>query len=636
MRQRKVKNLETKYEAYGDILVYEPAELKSKWSTIAGGKRIFLEIGCGKGKFTMENAKLYPENFYIAVEGNRSVMLRAMEKIREAGLTNVVFIPHFIENLNDWFAPMEIDGIFLNFSDPLPKNYTAKKRLTHRDKLRQYFTILREDGRVIFKTDNTGLFEFTIKEILACDLAIEEITRDLHNCPWIENIETEYEAKFSGMGENIKRVIIKRKASSQAVKEGGKMDNLTSMAAYNGRNIPLEDKVFGASERAKAYLAQHGHDKTINATIGSLLDDDGNLIVLSSIQEIIKHLEGKDFAEYAPIAGTQGFKDAVKKAALGSYEPKGFVKVVATPGGTGSIRNAIANYSLIGDNILTHDWHWGPYNSVAGELGRGVETFEMFDDKGEFNLDDFEYKVRKLTRTQDRLLIILNTPANNPTGYSLSKEDWYGVKKVLDEIDLEKKIALVVDVAYIDFAGEEDQTREFLPIVDSLRANVLPIIAYSASKTFTFYGFRCAAMLCLAHSPEVAEEFDRVCKFSARASWSNSPRAPQIVIEKIYSDPKKLAKVDEERAFYRKMLHQRGTTFEEEAKRIGLEIVPFKSGFFVSVPYDKPEELIKALEAKGCFLTELSKGVRVSIASIGEDKCRKLPQIIKDAIEELG
>ena len=175
----------------------------------------------------------------------------------------------------------------------------------------------------------------------------------------------------------------------------------------------------------------------------------------------------------------------------------------------------------------------------------------MFDENGCFNLADFEYKVKKLTRTQDRLLIILNTPANNPTGYSLTKEDWYGVKKVLDEVDLDKKIALVADVAYIDFAGETDETREFLQIIDSLRANVLPIICYSASKTFTFYGFRCAAMLCLAHNPEVADEFERVCTFSSRSSWSNSPRAPQIVIEKIYSDDALLARVDAERREYR-------------------------------------------------------------------------------------
>lgn len=634
MRQRKVKNLEQKYEVYNDILVYEPSEIRGKWKKLAGDRPIYLEVGCGKGKFISELSALHPENFYIAVEGNRSVMLRAMEKIETNGTGNVVFIPHFIENLNDWFTPGEVDGIYLNFSDPLPKNYTAKKRLTHRDKLKQYFTILGKGGQVIFKTDNTGLFEFTIQEILASDLEIAEITRDLHNCPWIENIETEYEAKFSGLGENIKRVVIRRRNGE--AKENAQMTQITSMAAYNGRNIPTEDKVFGASGRAKAYLAKHGHENTINATIGSLLDDDGNLIVLSSVEEIVHNLSGADFAEYAPIAGTPGFKKAVTKAALGNYEPNGFVKVVATPGGTGSIRNAIANYSCLGDSILTHNWHWGPYKSIAGEQGRSLETFEMFDEDGNFNLADFEYKVKKLTRTQDRLLIILNTPANNPTGYSLSMEDWYGVKNILDGIDLEKKIVLLVDVAYIDFAGETNETREFLSVIDTLRSNVLPIIAYSASKTFTFYGFRCAAMLCLAHNPEVAEEFERVCTFSSRASWSNSPRAPQIVIEKIYNDNNLMRRVDKERAKYREILQRRGKAFEEEAAALRLQMVPFRSGFFITIPYDNPALLCQALEKKGVFLIEQNQGVRVSVASISEDKCRKLPAIIKDTMDELA
>ncbi len=634
MRQRKVKNLEQKYEVYNDILVYEPSEIRGNWKKLAGDRPIYLEVGCGKGKFISELSALHPENFYIAVEGNRSVMLRAMEKVEANGIGNVVFIPHFIENLNDWFTPGEVDGIYLNFSDPLPKNYTAKKRLTHRDKLKQYFTILGKGGQVIFKTDNTGLFEFTIQEILASDLEIAEITRDLHRCPWIENIETEYEAKFSGLGENIKRVVIRRRNGE--TKENAQMTQITSMAAYNGRNIPTEDKVFGASGRAKAYLAKHGHENTINATIGSLLDDEGNLIVLSSVEEIVHNLSGTDFAEYAPIAGTPGFKKAVTKAALGNYEPNGFVKVVATPGGTGSIRNAIANYSCLGDSILTHNWHWGPYKSIAGEQGRSLETFEMFDENGNFNLADFEYKVKKLTRTQDRLLIILNTPANNPTGYSLSMEDWYGVKNVLDGIDLEKKIALLVDVAYIDFAGETNETREFLSVIDTLRSNVLPIIAYSASKTFTFYGFRCAAMLCLAHNPEVAEEFERVCTFSSRASWSNSPRAPQIVIEKIYNDNDMMRRVDKERAKYREILKRRGKAFEEEAAALRLQMVPFRSGFFITIPYDNPALLCQALEKKGVFLIEQNQGVRVSVASISEDKCRKLPAIIKDTMGELA
>lgn len=410
---------------------------------------------------------------------------------------------------------------------------------------------------------------------------------------------------------------------------------MKSMAAFNGREIPKEDKVFAASGKALEAVEKYGPAEVINATVGALYDDSGELLVLKSVEDTMKSLPAKSYAAYAPIAGTPGFKKAITKAAFGSYEPKSYVAVVGTPGGTGSIRNAIANYSQPGDRILTHSWHWAPYKSIAGELYRGIECFEMFDDGGSFNIADFEYKVKKLTRNQEHLVIILNTPANNPTGYSLSMDDWYEVKRVLDAVPAEKKIALVLDVAYIDFAGEPEEVRGFLKVVDNLRANILPIIAYSASKTFTLYGGRCAAMICLAYSPEVAEEFVKVNSFSSRATWSNSPRAPQEVIERIYADESLLAEVEAERAAARDMLLARGRAFEKSAAECGLEIVPFRAGFFVTVPCDDPDRLCEKLNEKNVFLIPLDRGVRVSVASSSEDKCRRLPAIIKEAMEEL-
>jgi len=136
MRQRKIKNLESKYENYADMIVYEPASMRGRWSELAGGRPIYLEIGCGKGKFISELAAREPEHFFVAVEGNRSVMLRALEKVRGKNLTNVAFAPEFVDVLTDWFADGEVAGIYLNFSDPLPKNYWYKRRLTYRERLK--------------------------------------------------------------------------------------------------------------------------------------------------------------------------------------------------------------------------------------------------------------------------------------------------------------------------------------------------------------------------------------------------------------------------------------------------------------------------------------------------------------------
>ena len=404
---------------------------------------------------------------------------------------------------------------------------------------------------------------------------------------------------------------------------------MKSMAAFNGREIPKEDKVFAQSGKALDAVAKYGKADVINATVGALYDDAGDLLVLRSVDRVMKELGPKDYAAYAPIAGTPGFRKAILKAALGSYEPKSYTCAVGTPGGTAAIRNAIANYSCPGDRILTHSWHWAPYKSIAAEMFRGIERFEMFDEEGRFNTADFGYKVKKLTKNQEHLVIIINTPANNPTGYALTMDDWYEVKRILDEVPLEKKIALVIDVAYIDYAGDPEDVRGFLRVADNLRSNILPIIAYSASKTFTMYGCRCAAMICLAHSPEVAEEFEKVNSFSSRATWSNPPRGPQEVIERIYADDDLLAEVEAERAKARDMILDRGRAFEEEAKKCGLETVPFSSGFFVTIPCSDPDRLCETLNEKNIFLIPFDNGVRVSVAAISEEKCRRLPAIIK-------
>lgn len=404
------------------------------------------------------------------------------------------------------------------------------------------------------------------------------------------------------------------------------------VAAQNGRTIPKEDKIFGISNRAKAMIEEKGSDAVINATIGTLLDDKGNLMVLSSVDDIFSNLTKDEYAAYAPIGGTPAFRKAAVRAAFGKYEPKGSVEAVATPGGTGAIRNTISNYSLPGDTILTGDWFWSPYGTIAAEIGRKLETFTLFTEDRVFNIEAFSAKVLELVERQEHLVIILNTPAHNPTGYALSDEDWRKVVACLSKLPEEKKVALLIDAAYIDFAGDEEKYRSFLPIVETLPANVLPIMAYSMSKTFTIYGMRCGAMICMAKTAEIADEFRRVCEFSSRGSWSNCAKAGQSVISRIYADEALLAKVTEERRQIRDMLLARGKAFEEEAKKAGLEIVPFDAGFFVSIPCNNPDEISRKLEQEGIFLVPLAKGLRVSVASISEERCRILPAKILEAM----
>ena len=153
------------------------------------------------------------------------------------------------------------------------------------------------------------------------------------------------------------------------------------------------------------------------------------------------------------------------------------------------------------------------------------------------------------------------------------------------------------------------------------------------SKTFTIYGMRCGATICMAPTAEIAEEFRRVCEFSSRGTWSNCARAGQSIIANIFADPDLLQKVNEERKEIRDMLLRRGKAFEEEAARVGLPILPFDSGFFVSIPCDDPDAISAKLEKEGIFLVPLAKGLRVSVASISEEKCREVPAKVLAAMQ---
>jgi len=407
------------------------------------------------------------------------------------------------------------------------------------------------------------------------------------------------------------------------------------IAHANGRKIPKEDKIFSLNGRAKAMIRKEGNDSVANAAIGALLDDDGNLMVLSSVAETIGKLSVTDYAEYAPIGGIPEFRDAVRKAVFKNYVPDAFTEVCATVGGTGAIRNTISNYSEAGDSVLTTDWFWGPYNIISQETGRKLVTYEMFDRNRNYNFEALEKKAKELAEAQGSLILILNTPAHNPTGYSLSDSDWDRLTEILDDIAAgDKKITLFIDAAYIDFAGDEEEARSFLPKLEKFSDNVLPVIGYSASKTLTMYGMRCGAMICIAKTPEIASEFRMVSEFSSRGSWSNGVHAAQALFADIFADSSLMKKVEQERDGLRNMLAKRGRIFTDALKSHGIEPVPFDAGFFSCVECTDSDRISRQLEKKGVFAVPLAKGLRVSVASISEKKCRRSAEVLAEVLKE--
>lgn len=193
--------------------IQDVSEHKGNWKEVFGNQNpIAMEIGMGKGRFIMDLASLHPDINYIGVERYDSVLYRALQKMEERPLPNLRFLCINAEILPEIFEPGELDQIYLNFSDPWPKDRHARRRLTSREFLACYDKVLKKDGRIEFKTDNRPLFDFSLEEVKEAGWNLDGFTFDLHHDDIMNqnNIMTEYEEKFSAIGNPICKMIISR------------------------------------------------------------------------------------------------------------------------------------------------------------------------------------------------------------------------------------------------------------------------------------------------------------------------------------------------------------------------------------------------------------------------------------------
>ncbi len=197
-----------------EYCIHEGQHFKGNWTTFWNNQHpLHIEVGMGKGQFLMSMAKLHPEINYIGIERYSSVLLRGLQKMEQEPLDNLRFILMDAEYICDYFGPNDVDLIYLNFSDPWPKDRHARRRLTSHQFLERYDTFLAADGRIEFKTDNDGLFQFSLDEVEASTLwHLDACTWDLHQDEVLSqgNVMTEYEKKFSDLGNPIHKMIISR------------------------------------------------------------------------------------------------------------------------------------------------------------------------------------------------------------------------------------------------------------------------------------------------------------------------------------------------------------------------------------------------------------------------------------------
>ena len=406
------------------------------------------------------------------------------------------------------------------------------------------------------------------------------------------------------------------------------------IASHQSR--PSDDPIFALNKEA-TQRKERG-EIVVNATVGTLLDDEGKLAVLPTAARAVHEVPAGEWAAYAPIAGTPAFLRAVTEDLLGG-EPalRAAAVATATPGGTGALRHAIANFLDPGQALLTTSFYWGPYQTLADESDRRVETFAMFtrtgvggrpqtpgnDASSGLDVAALDAALGRQIEQQGRVLLFLNDPCHNPTGYSMRREEWKKVTDCLRDHASRAPITLLVDFAYSAY-GPGDP-RSLLSDLAPLLGKVVLLFAWSASKTFTHYGLRVGALVSVIADERERRTTEAALSYSCRGTWSNCTRGGQAAITRLLTDPSLRAACDAERGRLKAMLRARVDRFNDLARPRGLSYPRYDGGFFVTVFHDRANEKALAMKESGVFVVPQEGALRLALCSVAE---RDIPRLV--------
>ena len=375
---------------------------------------------------------------------------------------------------------------------------------------------------------------------------------------------------------------------------------------------PDKDVIFALN--AEATRRKQAGESIINATIGSLMNDDGSLAVLSTVSKVLREVPASEWAAYAPIPGTPGYLNAVIDDAFGSQpQLKASATAVATPGGTGALRHALMNYLQSGQSMLTPNFYWGPYQTLAEEHERKVDTFRMFTETGALDVGALDVKLGEHLKTQGRVLLVLNDPCNNPTGYSMTRAEWKSVVEVLLK-HADQPVTLLVDMAYWLYAGAGDPSAFLAELLPLLGKTGL-LFAWSGSKTFTHYGLRLGALLACEPDEKERASTQAALAYACRGTWSNCVRGGMVGVTKLLTDPALRAACDAERDTLKRLLQSRVDAFNAAALPRGLKYPRYEGGFFVTVFHAEAEAHAKKMMEKGVYVVPQKGALRVALCS---------------------
>jgi len=395
---------------------------------------------------------------------------------------------------------------------------------------------------------------------------------------------------------------------------------------------PGDDPIFALNAEAKRRAATG--ESILNSTLGALMTDEGPLAVMPSVFEAYSRVSPERAAAYAPISGDRVFLDAVVDDLFGKGGLAAHAVAAATPGGTGACHHAIVNFLEPGQKLLTASYYWGPYGILADHTRRGIDTFRMFADDGAFDSAALEEAVDRQIEEQGRVLLFLNTPCHNPTGYSLHDDDWERIVPTLARAGERAPVALLLDLAYAKFA--DPGSARWPHHVEQLLGKVTLLFAWTASKAFAQYGARVGALVAVEPDADERERIKNAIGYSCRGTWSNCNHLGMLAVTELLTDPELRARCDSERAELRHLLDQRVRAFNELAPKAGLSYPRYEGGFFVAVFTPDPAKTCEAMRERGVFVVPLPGAVRVAVCSTRVDQMPRMIEALEAGVRAAG
>ena len=424
-------------------------------------------------------------------------------------------------------------------------------------------------------------------------------------------------------------------------------DKVWSLEELEATMLPAHASSKAGRDVIFAWLAKYQEAKAsgqqaINGTVGSLLEDNGDLAVNPVVSDTLRKQADLEMSAYAPLPGLPHFRTMVQELSMGDglsdIQQHGIhTDAIITPGGTGALYMSARNLLAPGDAVLLRELHWGPYNTICNECGITTATWPLTGKESQVDEEALTSMLSQLMKDQDNVLSWLNDPAHNPTGMSLTAESRARVLDIFAEAarnNPDKGVTLFIDGAYAAYSKEHHGWGNTLAEFSKeciWPGNLLVCFGFSASKSHTLYGQRCGALMLLHPNRAFIDRLIEVMLHTGRGTWSGAARLPQATLHSIHSDVDKFVGWLRERDRLQQMLTKRRQLFNDRCEKEGVPILPSHDGYFAFLPHETPEPIAQAAAARGLYVVPLKGGIRIGLCSIPTYNADRAAGILAEA-----